>query len=370
MTYNNLSLSNFVEYLRDSGWDYMDKFANPNLLVFSRRLIDESSISVLLPAKEDFSDYDQRVHSALGILSSFEDRSVDAIVKDITNFSSLTDKLEIRIISSFSEDGAIPLSYAASLIKGLKNLIVSAAYTEELPQRVFKRASQKAQSYSDSFKLGQTAHGSYIVTVESGSLENDDLAIAIEGNTLVTEPFSRRVMKRIHRSMYQIESFNEENNKLSDLVETGYNEGINANICDALLSLYYDNELMKLESKIKYSKSLKNTEELPEKITLNSADYYIIKVLAEALRENKPEDIELEGYISKLSSNSELTHGSINIISIHENKKHSIKLELNEDDYKRACDAHKEKKQVRITGIIDTSGKTWEVTNLTKFQVL
>ncbi|QOS81002.1 hypothetical protein JNUCC31_09080 [Paenibacillus sp. JNUCC31] len=370
MSLDTISLSNFVGYLRNNGWNRMKDFPNPNVFVFSHDIVDSSPISVLLPAKESFPDYHQRLHFALGILSDFENRSRDLIFKDIISYDSPTDKLEIRIVSSFAEDGAIPLSYASNLIKGLKNLIVSAAYTEELPQRVFKRASQKAQSYSDFFKLGQTAHGSYVVTVESGSLVNDDIEIAIENDTLITEPFSRRVMKRIHKSMHQIESFNDENNKLNDLVERGYTEGINANICDALLSFYDENESVKLESKIKYSKAIENTEQLPEKITLNSSDYHIIKVLAEALREKKSEDVELEGYISKLSSNSELTHGSINIISTYENKRHSVKLELNQDDYKRACDAHKEKKQVRITGVIDTSGKTWEVVELKSFQVL
>jgi hypothetical protein len=365
-----VSLNNFIEYLKGNGWSLINDFPNPNVFVYSRIVPDSEPISLLLPAKESFTDYRQRIHSALGILSNMENRSIDLIVKDINNYESGSDKLEIRIISSFAENGSIPLSYASNLIKGLKNLIVSAAYTEENPQRVFKRASQRAQSYSDFFKLGQTAHGSYIVTVESGSLINDDIEIAIEDNTAVTEPFSRRVMKRIHRSIHQIESFNIAENKLTDLVESGYTEGINANICDALLSLYDENESVKLESKIKYSKIVENKEELPETITLNSSDYHIIKAIAEALRERQPEDVEIEGYISKLSSNSELTHGVINIITTHENKKHSVKLELDEDDYIRACDAHKNKKQVKIIGVVDTSGKTWEVVSLKKFQIL
>ncbi|MCP3779810.1 hypothetical protein [Paenibacillus sp. MZ03-122A] len=365
-----IKLRDIMGYLDRNGWDLDEEFPNPNVFVFSREIQNSEPITLLLPAKESFGDFQQRIYSALNTLSTIENRSSELIIKDINSYESDADKLEIRVISSFASEGSIPLSYASNLIKGLKNLIVSAAYTEEYPQRAFKRASQKAIGYSNFFKLGQTAHGSYIVTVESGSLINDDLEIIIEENTAITEPFSRRVMKRIHKSIHQIESFNDNENKLDDLVERGYNEGLNANICEALLSLYDEDEPVKLESKIRYSKTIENTEKLPDVITLDSSDYHIIKAIAEALREKKPEDVEIEGFISKLSSNSGTAYGTINISTMYDNKKHSVKVELIEDDYKSACDAHKNEKKVKITGVVDTTRKTWEVMNLKKFQVL
>lgn len=170
--------------------------------------------------------------------------------------------------------------------------------------------------------------------------------------------------------MLQIESLNPEKDNFQDLIENGYSEGINANICDALLSLYDEKVAVKLESKIKYSRVIENEEELPNFITLNSSDYYTIKRIAEALRAERLEDINIEGYIAKLSSDSELSHGIISIVTTYENKKHTIKVSLDEMDYKNACDAHKNKNQVEIIGIIDRSGKIWEVIDLKEFKIL
>lgn len=154
---NEIVLNNFLIYLRMNGWEQIKKIENPNVLLFSRIISNSNSLSLVLPAKESFADYQQRIYSALTLLSSIENRNKELIVKDINECGSDSDKLEIRIISSIADGGSIPLSYASSLIKGLKNLIVSAAYTEEKPQKSFRKVSQKAKNYSDSFKLGQTA---------------------------------------------------------------------------------------------------------------------------------------------------------------------------------------------------------------------
>lgn len=363
-----VSLRDLIQYLNDNAWEIDDSFPNKNLLVFKKNISADNLVTIVLPSKEHFADYPHRMRAVLDTLSIVEGKSKQELVNEIA--SPDIDKLEIRVISTISDEGSIPLNYAAGLVKGLKNLIVSAAYTEEKPRKVFKRPSQQALYYGDLFKLGQTNVGSYIVTVESCSLTNDNIEIVIENNEARTECFSRRIMKRIHRSMHQIENFNKENYRLNDIVETGYTSGINANICEALLSMYQEGTPITLESKIKYSSAIEIDEELPTTIVLKDDDYHIIKTIAEALRSEEPESVEIEGNVSKLSMVGESSYGNISVNFIHENRRHSAKVDLEEDDYKLACDAHKNNKLVRIVGEMDTSKKTWEVLSLELFEVI
>jgi hypothetical protein len=363
-----VSLKDLIQYLNENAWESDASFLNKNLLVFKKIINVDNLITIVLPSKEHFSDYPHKMRAALDTLSIVEGKDKQELVRQIT--SQDIDKLEIRIISSISEEGSIPLNYAAGLVKGLKNLIVSAAYTEEKPSKVFKRPSQQALNYGDLFKLGQTNVGSYIVTVESSSLMNDDIEIVFENNEARTESFSRRIIKRIHRSMYQIENFNKENFRLKDIVENGYTNGINANICEALLSMYQEGTPITLESRIKYSNAIEFDEELPATIVLKDADYLIIKTIAEALKSEEPESVEIEGNVSKLSILGESAYGNISVNFIHENRRHNVKVELEEYDYKLACDAHKNNKSVRIVGEMDTSKRTWEVLSLELFEVI
>ncbi|MBY6988567.1 hypothetical protein HYH98_18880, partial [Clostridium botulinum] len=53
-----------------------------------------------------------------------------------------------------------------------------------------------------------------------------------------------------------------------------------------------------------------------------------------------------------------------------EGKSKNIKIELSDDDYKIACEAHKQDKDVLINGEILKQGKSWIMINYKKFKIL
>ncbi len=48
----------------------------------------------------------------------------------------------------------------------------------------------------------------------------------------------------------------------------------------------------------------------------------------------------------------------------------NIRAALSADDYKLACDAHKDNRRVQITGIPEKLGKSWDLTSPKHFRVL
>src|SRR5690606_20327439 len=99
-------------------------------------------------------DYGIRVKELIESLSILEDRPYEDIISDIINPS--VDRLQVRVVSSLSKDGTLPLGYASKLISGLKDLLVAAACVEENPLPFYKRATQNAYNYADNCRFGQT----------------------------------------------------------------------------------------------------------------------------------------------------------------------------------------------------------------------
>ncbi len=371
-----IELNKVIRYLLQNGWQHNKEFQNKKLYVFYKFFNDDRktdrNTTIVLPAKETYADYESRLNDALEALSILENRDISEIVNDV--ITPNRDKLEMRIVSKFSEDGTIPLSYASKLIQGLRNLIVSAAYTEENPRPFFRKPSFRARKYGESFKLGQTKIGSYVVNIESNSLENEDMEIYIGESALTAAPFSRRIIQRIHQSMIQVKKFNQPNYQLENYLKDGYLVGLNANICESLLALYNEDESIKLETKIKYSMYFPpQIQDLPDCISLNKEDYHIIKMIAEAFREQEQEIMSIEGKISKLSTREDLESSAYGVITIdymEDNSKRSVRVELDEDQYKIACDAHKMGKNIQVVGVLDFSKKSWEIVDLQKFNIL
>jgi hypothetical protein len=200
--------------------------------------------------------------------------------------------------------------------------------------------------------------------------------MALQESNIVSEPpFSRKILRRIHKAMHQVESFTSSQERLDDFVRNGYFEGINANICDALLSIYETNEGVTLESTIRWAEDIPIPDDTPEKITLLSGDHNIIRAIANAYRQIQDKEyMQITGRVRKLSTSDDsqktVIDGTITIVYEDEGKRHSIKVQLEEDDYKLACDAHKNGNEVTVEGWVDKSSKFWELVSPQKFTVI
>lgn len=74
--------------------------------------------TIAIPANESYDDFYSILYNTIEILANWEVRSADDIIKDIA--TTFVDRLEFRIISEITEDGKIPLEYAADCVEGLK----------------------------------------------------------------------------------------------------------------------------------------------------------------------------------------------------------------------------------------------------------
>ncbi len=243
---DGISVLDFARYLNFKGYRRNIGFPNKNVVLFDKvHGASSGMVNIIIPAKETFEDYYLRLEESIRLLSEIENKPVADMIEEIMKPN--VDKLQIRVISDIATEGSIPLSYAATFVANLRELIVSAACAEENPEPYYNRALKNAIKYADSVRFGQTQKGSFIATIESyvplkaANFLQSEVSQEVEEEQI---PFQRRVMQRIQHGIAQLESAIMDGN-IDLVIKDGYKTGLTANMCESLLKLKSDTSDMK-----------------------------------------------------------------------------------------------------------------------------
>lgn len=371
--FSQIPLPGIIQYLKLQGWVKREDFPSEKLIVLDGpiELLGEP-IEAVIPAKEEFKDYGIRVKELIESLSVLEERPIENIISDIRSPS--VDRLQVRVVSNVSKDGTLPLGYASKLITGLKDLLIAAACVEENPLPFYKKATKNAYNYADNCRFAQTKTGSFIITIESILPTYRQLELF---KTDSAEPFNRRVIKRIIKGIGYVEQSVEEG-EISVLTDT-YKYGLNANMCEALLKMKIDQFDVDLEYYVDWSSNFPKPKDVPKiaKIIGNQA-YGYIESAAKILRDTD-ESIkrDIVGKVVRLTAvdleddeNDISINRYITIQTQINDKSLRVNIPLSVEEYKLACDAHRDNKDVKIHGIIERVGNKWQLMSPERFQIL
>ncbi|CBZ04180.1 hypothetical protein EXM98_04310 [Clostridium botulinum] len=365
---NNIAIENLIKYLQNKGWKINNEFPNKKLIVFERNF-DEELFTITIPINEGFKDYIPRVNDAIILLRELENRDVNNILEDILNINNIKiknkkDKLSFRIISELSENGTLPLDYGYNIIDGLKKLILSAIYIEDMPRPYFLKANKNSYESLSKFKLAQTNVGSYVFNIEIDNDECCKLKYDENGN-IENILESRKVIKRIQNGINDVIDATQQG-KIDKLYEDGYKKGLNANMCDAILNFKYKDYEVKIESTVKWADTLPKPDDILQKVILKNTDFYTMKKLSEKYKET---DVKCERLIGRIVTLNNAPNSKRNIIiecTIDKKLKH-VKIFLDKEDYEKACEFHKKNQAITIIGEISKEGRTWMLYNYDNF---
>lgn len=358
-------------YLELNGWIKNVDFNNKNLDVYNK-----SDYSLVIPAKESYIDFKPKLYNSLKALSSIYEKEITELLKDIKSVSS--DTIRFRLISELYEDGSIPLNHATTIIRAIKNLIITSACTEENPRPYFKATTKSASKYGNAFKFAQTEIGSFIINIETNDIYSQDSPIqrVISNDLSICDevPFERRIVDRIAIGLNQISNFNEYES-IEEFIDTAYIDGVNANMCESLLEFKNVNESFDIESSFVLSKLCETTKDYSSTIKLTNSSFHIIETISKAYRDVQiTEKIDLIGKVDKVNykHNQPLDFGGYATIEFIDsnNRIKKAKAYLENEYYKIACDALKERKDIHIRGIIDKTNRSWHIEEIDIFKLL
>jgi len=356
-----ITAASVEKYLSLKGWVRDLNFRNQNMMVFDYL---QPKRRIAIPASEAYEDFHVNLNEMLRSISVFEQRSVDNIIKDMLTI--FFDRMEFRIVSSLSQDGKLPLDYAANCIEGLKELILYSACAEQKAQPVCRRTSNMAKDYLDCFKLAQTEVGSFVINIDTQVM--DETLIIMDG-FLPASPPEHKIIERIHTAIHQVNEAVEQKQKPSDVACNAYETGITANMCEALMKMRPLTNDAEIHATIRYASALTQSFDTNASIVFGDYHFYVMDELAKIYRdEYLCQDVVLTGMVKSLSKGDD--ERTIKLSTNVDGRYRAIRMELSEDDYRAACDAHRDDREVEVAGELDMSLPRWQLTKIEYFKMV
>lgn len=365
--FHTLTASSVDRYLTLNGWIRDFTFKNPNLMVFT---FPAKNKKLAIPTSETFEDFYTNIEETLQTISAIEKKPVAQIIKEISTV--FFDRMEFRIVSNLSDDGKLPLEYASNCIEGLKELVLYSACAEQSARPICFKASNVAQSYLDSFKLAQTELGSFIINVDIQVVDERSEQLVLD-TCDVPKPFEHKVVERIYNAMSQVNSVVTQQKTLTQVTADGYQSGITANMCEALLKMKPEVGDVEIDTTIRYASALTRTAAESKHIVVNGNHFWVLDEISKMYRDKvEVQDATLTGIVKSLSKreHDELTEKTIRLVTHFDGKLRTISMDLSDEDYIIACNAHRDEQEIEVSGTLDMGHKIWELTNISSFKIL
>ncbi|MBV8279908.1 MAG: hypothetical protein JO170_32225 [Verrucomicrobia bacterium] len=330
--------------------------------------------SLILPASETVLDAANRSVDALQILAEFEGKAFSEIVQRIRSWDK--DVLRARILERTEPLSSLPLDEAAEAILRLKQLVGYVAYTEVDPKPHFEKAGAISNEFSKACRFGHTFEGSFGFSIEC-PLPSLNAPLPLEGIPQEV-PFERQVMERIAVGLSDLRTATEADD-IGPIVQN-YHLGFNANICQTLAEIYEQMDGRRIEYDFVWCAEISTEVAANWKpFILQGRAHEILKEAARVLEKTEEQpDTRIQGRIVQLKSDVPPGQGEQGefehiITVVWEREKAQplkVRVPLNPEEYRNACDAHKDGKRIQIAGVPEKQGKFWVLTKPHGFTVV
>jgi len=353
-------------YLTLRGWSN-DGSIGSLASIWHRPEPQQKDVEILLPIAVDAKDFKDRLYDAVDALGAYEARSPIDVISDV--LGHFADRIRVRVFHIDVEGGTIPLDDGVLLNERARDLMEAAACASLSKRRQFMgRKPEEATEYIKTLRLGQTEIGSYVVNIiapmppqETNQLGLPSIPIA----NLVTATLSSGL--RALDSAIQTVS----NSGNTVAYDEAVNNGVSANLCDALVGLSGANIRRGFEVVITPAGA--SAEVNPVSTFLFDRDK--VERVAEAAAYYKREDYTLQdrtitGSIEKLDRPVAEQRGTVTIATVLNGQHKNVSVELDENEYQQAVDAHGRKDVVQCSGDVRVTARAARLINAHGFRVI
>jgi hypothetical protein len=320
---------------------------------------------IILPRTDQLGDYALVVSRLLEIFARTTERDELAMYRDLIG----ADRDVVRVRSSGSEDdGSVQIDAGVEIVTQARDMLLAAACAARQPQPFYRAGSNKeAIDYMRRVRLGQTEHGSFIVTLLAPVpplLQPVQLPLNHGWADLDDEPMERMVTRRLMTALEASRTAAEM--ALSgdaEAFENAVASGVSANLCEAVAGLIEQSQ--GLDISVTWART-RPTPEPHRKVVFSKSDSEILREAARTFRLRQPkENVTLFGTVHKLKRGHDEPDGLITLKAMVDDKPQSVTALLDQATYNIAVQAHKAKKPVIVTGDLKRVGQRWKMENAT-----
>jgi hypothetical protein len=216
-------------------------------------------------------------------------------------------------------------------------------------------------------KLGQTEHGSFVVTLLSPVPPLLDPALGATHRSawasLNDEPLERMVTRRLMEALEA--SRNAAEMALSGdaaAFEKAVAAGVSANLCEAVAGLIEQSD--GLDVSLTWART-RPAPEAQRKVAFSSKDAEILKEAARTFRQRQPRaDVTLFGLVHKLKVTQGEVEGVVTLKAMVDDRVQPVGAVLDQANYSVAVRAHAARTPVIVTGDLERVGHRWQMTNV------
>ena len=312
---------------------------------------------IAVPMRNDLGDYLARVADALLVVAQSEGRSLREVLNDLSVAS--TDIVRFRLFHTDNADGTMPLRMGIELVRQAADILLAGACAAFEPRPYYStRKPDRAVGVVERMRMGQTEHGSFVLTVLSR------VPPALRQILFEEEPpFERKVTLTLAGALDAALRAADisANQGTMDAFQQAVPRGVSANLCEALHGLATgggSQEARDVEVSFSWSRNHPPTTTPPSRVRFSPDRLNYIGEAGRVFRQGAPaEDMELEGPVVKLVRNPTDVIGSVTIFGLVDGKPRKVTLQLAEAEYNTAVQAHEQKRILRCYGCLDREGR-------------
>ncbi len=323
----------------------------------------------VIPGTASIADYAQVVSELVTLFASVEERSELQVYRDLV--TSDQDIVRVRAPRA-DDDGSVRIESGVDLVVHARDLLLAAACSAIDPRSTYRAGRMKdATEYLDRVRLGQTEHGSFVVTMLSPvppTLESyDQLRF---WPALPDDPFERQVTRQLVAGLEAAREAVSRANRGDGFAafESAVSRGVSANLCEAAARLIERGD--GLDVSVSWART-RPAPEVHRRVVFAPSDGGILLEAARLFRDRAPRpDETLEGYVVKLFRTETEDDGRIAIRALVDDRQASVNVDLDRALYETAVQAHDAQVAISITGDLVRDGHRWKLTNARRISFL
>ena len=365
-----LTTEHIKSYLLRSGWQIVNR--NERCYVFEGyEDAYGQPFEIVLPVNEDAPDYPVYVEHSVRILSALTDQSPESVANSLILFDR--DMLTIEVDSRSVDNAAMQMP-------PIKRLIGHSANMERSLKPYFNQYYLEARKMLKHFEIHQSCNGNVCYQVESqvGEIEPyQKLLFRDREDPGKKFPLQRRVVERIATGLIDL------NKSVRDrdphALISGYADGFNANMCNAILEISKHSPEPVAYS-VNWSRKLPVTRDVSNVGTVQIERPHLeyLKRACDKLKQRKPRFQRIEGRVIGLSSkvdpqSDDADKNERSIVVLRTDRKGSSRklwINLGKDDYITAHKAHLDWATVSVEGTAINRRAGWQLADPKEFKIL
>ena len=338
-------------YALAAGWSPHERYR-----MHSDVYVGEARPEIIVPRTALLGDYANVVAALIGTFAEVAGQDELMVYRSLVT----ADRDIIRVRAAGSDDGSVTLNDGADLIRGARDMLLSAACSVRDPRPVYRAdANREAADLLQRMRLGQTDQGSFVVTLLTPALPRPISTLfpdPDDPNPPIERQMTRRLVEALGAARRLVERMAAgEEVAFGELVSSG----VSANLCEALVRIIKPFPTLDVGISWARTRPMLGSDAL---VRFGRADAVLLWEAARSLRERAPRpDVRLHGFVRLLKRGQEDVEGMIGLVTDFDGRRQSVEVVLERDDYERAAQAHRDRALIILTGDLDRIGQRWRL---------